>query len=531
MKLVCHSDVPRGYYGKLAADFHQNNLELSRIYPVSENNLPDIQQQLNSFTVEKRESLANELLKQYKGFEINDAVKSNIEKLKQPNTYTITTGQQLHIFLGPVFFIYKITSVIRQTRRLQQKHPENNYVPVFWLASEDHDLDEVNEVSVFGKKHTWQSEKGGPVGRLSTEGLENMCNEWLEMGKKENLPAELSDILNAFKTAYTRYGSLSDATRFIIDSLFGQFGLIVIDADSEKFKSALTEVAINDIESDGIFNELQVSSAELKAADYGNQVNPRRTHFFIIKNGLRQRIDRVEGGFYLHPTNEYVSDENMHELILNSPEVLSPNALLRPVFQQIILPNVAYVCGPSELHYWHQLHPVFAKEHVVAPALLLRDSYILLDTKTQQFLTNIGINENSLWCGYEIASKELEKKLLGRQSLHEAVDILINHTEKIFESLHHLKYKNIKDLRELNSSWIKELNKAKNILTSDIRSQPVNEPYFNRLRKLTNSDFNLAAPQERVVSWVEFLLKYKINPIKILLENTDATMIFGSLSV
>ena len=531
MKLVCHSEVPMGYYGKLAADFHQNNPELARIYPTSENNLPDIQNQLSSFTVEKRKSLVNKLIEQYRGIEIHDALQSNLEKLKQPNTYTVTTGQQLHIFLGPVFFIYKITSVIRQARRLQKKHPENNYVPVFWMASEDHDLNEINEISVFGKKYTWQAEKGGPVGRLSTQGLENICNEWLELGKKENLPAELTDLFNVFKTAYTKFRSLADATRFIINHLFGQYGLIIIDADSKSSKYELTELATNDIESDDIYNALQESSAALKEAGYGNQVNPRRTHFFIINNGLRQRIDRVEGGFNLHPTNEFISDESMHQLVVNSPEVLSPNALLRPIYQQLILPNVAYVCGPSELHYWHQLHPVFIRENIAAPALLMRDSYIALDAKTQQFLITAGINENSLWRGFETAAKELETRLLGNQGLDADVAILINQTEKIFDYLHNLKYKNIKELRNLNSAWTKELNKAKNFLTSDIRSQPANEPFFNRLKKLTNTDFNAAAPQERVVSWVEFLFKYKINPIEILLENTDTTMIFGSLSV
>jgi bacillithiol biosynthesis cysteine-adding enzyme BshC len=531
MKLICHSEVPRGYYSKLAADFHQKNPELYKIYPVSEDNLTDIQQQLSSFTVEKRELLANTLHEQYRGIEIHDAVKTNIEKLKQPNTFTVTTGQQLHIFLGPVFFIYKITSVIRQARRLQQEHPENNYVPVFWMASEDHDLDEINEVSVFGKKYTWQAEKGEPVGRLSTLGLENLCNEWLAMAEKESLPDDLSAVFYAFKTAYSKCSSLSDATRFIINYLFEQYGLIVIDTDSKELKSALTEVAINDIESEGIFNALHISSAELKKLGYGNQVNPRRTHFFMIKNGLRQRIDRVEGGFNLHPSNEYVSEESMHQLIINSPEVFSPNALLRPIFQQQILPNVAYVCGPSELHYWHQLYPVFQREHIAAPILLLRDSYILLDAKTQQFLNVSGIDYEFIWLGYEAAAKELENVLLGKQNLNKDITILINHTEKIFESLHNLKYKNIKELREINSAWIKELNKANKLLSSDLRSQPAYEPLFNKLRKLTNADFNTAAPQERVVSWIEFILKYKINPIKILIENTNRAMVFGSLSV
>lgn len=531
MKLICHKHVPAGYYNKLTDAWLKKDDKLLDVYPITCKQIPQIQSLYTHFDAEKRNQLADILKSQYANLETSTAVNTAIEKLRQPNTFTITTGQQIHIFLGPLFFIYKITSVIRQARRLQELHPENYYVPVFWMATEDHDIAEINAISVFGKKHSWQTTESGIAGDLSTEGLETLSDEWLELAKKENLPAEILDLFHVFKKAYTQFNNLADATRCILNDLFGHYGLIIIDANHPKLKLALNDLALKDIQTDQVFNALQYSTSKLKNCGFAPQVNPRRTHFFCIVNRQRLRIDKVDGGFALNPGHQRMSDNEMQEWIGNSPENVSPNALLRPVYQQLILPNVAYVCGPAELHYWHQLYALFDREKIPAPALLLRDSYIVLDGRIQDFLRSKNLDEKTLWEGFEHASRILENRILGDNKLPEEIEVLKNQSEKILQMFFGVKYKNIKELREQYAIWLNELEKANKRVLTDIKNQPAFEPVFNRLNKISQSHFNKKSPQERVMSWVEFLLKYKTNPIEILIENQDTDHAFGSLYV
>lgn len=531
MKVICHNKTPEGYYNKITDAWLKNDERLRDLYPLSLQDIPKVQDRYIHFDTDARNLLADTLLSQYKGIETSFAVKTSIEKLRQSNTYTVTTGQQIHIFLGPLFFIYKITSVIRQARRLQELYPENQYIPVFWMATEDHDIAEINEVTVFGKKHIWQTAQGGVAGNLPTEGLETLSDEWLEMAEKENLPPDVMDVMLIFKKAYTRFSNLADATRFIINELFGHHGLVIIDANTIKFKPAIRNLAMKDILTDSVYNVLQDSVSKLKYLGFGHQVNPRRTHFFSIIDGKRLRIDKVDGGFEFSPVFGHVSEHEIQEIINKSPENISPNALLRPVYQQLILPNVAYVCGPAELHYWHQLYGLFEKEEIAAPVLLLRDSYLALEGRVQDFLTSNSLEESTLWEGYEEVAQILEKKILGDNQISEEIVLLKNQSEKILQMFFSVKYKNIKELRDKYHQWLDELQKAHKFVLKDVKTQPAFEPVFNKLNKISQTHFNKKSPQERTISWVEFLLKYKINPIDILLENHNNHHIFGSIYV
>jgi len=530
MILNIHSEVPEGYYGKLADAWLKNEQKLHEIYPVNESDIEQIQNRYALFGTQ-RELLKRTIMQQYEGVDIHENVRSNIEQLTQGNTFTVTTGQQVHIFLGPVFLIYKITSVIRHARQLQSRYPENNYVPVFWMATEDHDVDEINTLDVFGEKFTWETPKGGAAGRLSTQGLANLCEKWIEMGSRENISAEIKDIFQLFKDAYCRCGTLSEATRFIVNHLFGKYGLVVIDPDNNFLKAELQPIMKSDILSDNVYDALQITSAHLKSMGYGNQVSPRKTHFFMIKNGQRLRIDREKEGFKLQPSGEMISTDRMRQLTDEAPDLFSPNALMRPLYQQIIQPNIAYVCGPAELHYWHQLYSVFKAFNVTAPMLFLRDSYLTIDSRTQQFLQKNELSENMMWKGFEVSSRYLENKLIGGVRIDRDIEDLKEQTEKVFQSLFHLKYKNLKDLRAKSDIWLKALEKAEKSATKEIRLQPANEPVFNRLSKITIAFFDKNNPQERNISFVEYLLKFKQNPIEILIENRDVNHILGTLCV
>jgi len=531
MNVNIHCNVPQGYYGKLSSAWLKNDKNLKEIYPISEQDRSSIQEQYTFFDTSKREWLYNILTSHYEGMELNNIVKTNIEKIKQDNTFTVTTGQQIHISLGPAFYIYKIASVIRQAKRLQAQFPENNYVPVFWMATEDHDVAEINSLIVFGKTYTWETKQRVPTGRLSPEGLDAICDILIDLGEKENISAEIKDIFKLFKEAYTCFSTLSMATRFIINALFGKYGVIVIDADNDTLKKELQSLIHEDLFSDTVYDSLQAASASLKAIGYGNQVNPRKTHFFIFKNGERLRIDKEGDNFILHPSGELISRNHMMQLATEKPYLFSPNVLLRPLYQQLILPNLAYVCGPAEIHYWHQLFLLFKRKSVVAPMLFLRDSFLVLDSNTKQFLNKYKLSENTVWQGLGVSSGFLAKELIGENKISREIDELKNQTDVVFQNLFDLKYQKIKELRSKSEVWIKELQKAEKSVLQDPRMQPVYEPVFNRLQKITTSFFNKNKPQERSVSWAELLLSTGHNPIDSLIEIQAGEHVFGTICV
>ena len=182
-----------------------------------------------------RNTLVKVLYEQYANSNIqpNAEVQKNIGSLLNENTFTITTGHQLVLFTGPLYFIYKIISAINTAKQLKATYPSTNFVPVFWLASEDHDLEEINHIHLFGKTLSCDLGKGSPAGLISTNLVEPMLAELKTiLGESENA----SFLYNLFHTAYTKQNNLSDATRFIVHELFKNDGLVIIDGNNKALK-------------------------------------------------------------------------------------------------------------------------------------------------------------------------------------------------------------------------------------------------------------------------------------------------------
>ena len=314
----------------------------------------------------KREILNDILNQQYTDFHVRKATVTNIERLKEKNTYTITTGHQLNIFTGPLYFVYKILTVINACEILNKEYPDHHFVPVFWMASEDHDIDEIRSFSLFGKKYDWDTGQTGPVGRMNPESLK----EVLEM-----LP-ERSEI---FEKAYLEYGSLAKSVRYYVNELFGVDGLVVIDADDPTLKSQIIHVIKDDLLDHHANDLVESTSSDLAELGYKTQVYPRAINLFYLNGNIRRRIIKEEGIFKVFETDiEFAEDEILRELE-SSPEKFSPNVILRPLYQEIILPNIAYVGGPAEIAYWLQLKNMFDHFDTQFPILLPRNFALIIN--------------------------------------------------------------------------------------------------------------------------------------------------------
>jgi bacillithiol synthase len=319
-----------------------------------------------SFPQATRQVLTAALREQYKNVKLTTAVETNIAALEQSNTFTVTTGHQLNIFTGPLYFLYKIVTVINACKELKAAYPQYTFVPVYWMASEDHDYAEIKSFRLYGKKYTWETEQAGAVGRFHTKEFQKLLTE---------LPGDLAP----FAEAYIKNHTLSDAVRHYVHALFGEQGLVILDADHAGLKAILSPVMHEDILGNVSKDLVEHTNREIEKQGYHPQVFCRDINFFYLDNHLRARLERVGDRYQVVDSALSFSETEMKAMIDKHPEKLSPNVILRPLYQEMILPNLAYAGGPAEVIYWLQLQSVFQHFKVPFPILMPRNFAMVMD--------------------------------------------------------------------------------------------------------------------------------------------------------
>lgn len=343
-----------------------------------------IQDKQKTFSDQSRTTLHEALKNQYKDLEVSELVDKNINALKEKNTLTITTGHQLNIFTGPLYFIYKIVSVINACKSLKKSYPSFNFIPVYWMASEDHDFEEISYFKLYGKKYTWETDQKGGVGRFNPKDLKDVLKE---------LPGDVS----VFERAYLKHNTLSNAVRYYVNELFGKEGLVVVDADHRALKSQLSDVIEDDLFNHTAKAKVEATNAALNAEGYSTQVHARDINFFYLNNNLRSRLEKTEDGFNVVDTDIQFTDGQIRDMIKNEPEKFSPNVILRPLYQEIILPNLAYFGGPAEVIYWLQLKGVFDFFKIPFPILMPRNFALVLDAPIARKFEKTGLRVEELF--------------------------------------------------------------------------------------------------------------------------------------
>ncbi len=232
------------FFTNLMTDYLEQKEDVKPFYhrfPNLENFEEQIREKKENFSSEaasKRAVLVEVLQEQYEEIDISEATKKNIELLKEENTFTVTTGHQLNLFTGPLYFLYKIINAINLAKELKSAYPDFNFVPVYWMATEDHDFEEINFFNLHGKKFQWNppasEETGGAVGELPTSGLDEVLELFsAEIGNSPNA----QQLKKWFEEAYLKHETLADATRFLANALFESYGLVVLDANKRALKA------------------------------------------------------------------------------------------------------------------------------------------------------------------------------------------------------------------------------------------------------------------------------------------------------
>ncbi len=389
-----------GYFSQTVLDYLVGAKALDEFYgkpPVLNSVESVLAQQKTKST--NRSVLVNVLKEQYQriensGGKVNDLVKENIRSLNSADSYTVTTGHQLNIFTGPLYTIYKILGTIALAKKLSSAHPDIRVMPVFWMATEDHDFAEINHLNVGDKPITWNQDQGGAVGRLDIKSIQPALGHVLS---SLGLNPYLHDLEQMCRDAYLKNTNLADATRYLYNELFGSYGLIILDADNASLKNEFASIIEQDIFQQHSNILVSASNKKLESLGYHVQVHPREINFFYLQKNSRERIIREGEGFkVLNTTLRYSSDELRTE-IRQFPERFSPNVIMRPIYQEVILPNLAYIGGGAEVSYWLSLKTTFLKYQIPFPILLLRNSALLVDEISRKRTDQLGFQTIDLF--------------------------------------------------------------------------------------------------------------------------------------
>jgi bacillithiol biosynthesis cysteine-adding enzyme BshC len=322
-----------------------------------------------------RKLLVSVLKEQYSGLTgAPEIVLNNIASLENKDTFTVTTGHQLCLCTGPLYFIYKIISTINLSEALNMHFPQFHFVPVYWMAGEDHDFDEISRIHLYGKAIAWEQDQQGKAGAIKTASLEKTLDELdLLLGDSENAK-ELSAL---FRKAYLGHNNLASATRWLLNELFGKYGLVILDPDRRELKKCFTKVIEEDIFRSLHQGLVEKTITELESAGYKAQVNPRAINFFYLSENSRERIEKNQDGKYHVLNTRYeFSELELRNEVKAYPERFSPNVVLRPLYQQFVLPNLAYIGGGAEIAYWLEYRKVFSYHNTFYPLLVLRNSVL-----------------------------------------------------------------------------------------------------------------------------------------------------------
>ena len=485
-------------FNQLALDYLNQNDKLSDLI----SDFPNLKNFKNQIERKSKDSIDRTLLydvlkSQNSNLNLSELSLSNLEDIRDEKTFTISTGHQLCLFTGPLYFIYKIVSAINLVKKLKANYDNYKFVPIFWLASEDHDFNEINSINLFNKKITWQNNQDGPVGRMKLEGLNDVLNQLEDLISKDEKSIEL---LGFFRKSYLENNNLADATRYLVNHIFGEYGVLIIDGDDRRLKNKFIDVIDDDINENSFYKIINSTNKKL-SQEYHTQAHVRPINFFRLLNDKRDRI-----------TNNISRDE-----IIKSPESFSPNVLLRPLYQEMILPNLAYIGGGSEIAYWLQTYDVFKTLSTSFPILLMRNSVLILNSKQSSKIESLNLSVNDFFNDTD----SINKKFI--ENADDNIDLSNDkiNFDKVFQSIENKisdesLLSSLKALNKKTSNSLKEYEKR---VIRHLKSKRENE--ILKIKKIKDVLFPNNQLQERHNNFISMYLNYGDNFIKNLVSALD----------
>lgn len=493
------------YFSKLITDYLEESEKLAPFInqPFNLAAFKTLIQQRKETEID-RNILVEALENQYKNIATSDFTKTNIQLLKNSNCFTITTGHQLNLFTGPLYFIYKIISTINLAKELKKVYPENDFVPIYWMATEDHDFEEVNHFSLLGNKINIAKTQDGAVGKMKLTNVDDVLQEIKTTLEGRNGAKQIIDLFQQF---YSSEHTFTEATRAIVNHLFQKNGLIIIDGDDASLKKTMLPYFEQELVTQKNHQYIEKTTQKLTDLEYKSQVTPREINLFYLDKNLRERIVFEDEKYKVLNTSLSFTKEQILEELKNYPEKFSPNVVFRPLYQEVILPNLAYIGGGGELAYWFQLKDMFDANQVFFPTLVLRNSVLFVDGGSAKKINKLNLTTQQLF----LETEELIKSYLKENSTV-ALDVQeeAKLIEGVFTKIGLKAFKVDASLEAMvKAEKQKSLKSIENIAARLVKAEKQKEEVaVNQIRSLKDKLFPNGGLQERQENLSMLLLFY-----------------------
>lgn len=451
-----------------------------------------------------RKVLVETLKEQYSNLNTTDNVLKNIEALAQSNTFTVTTAHQPSLFTGPLYYIYKIISTIRLSEELNQTYSDNHFVPVFVSGAEDHDFEEIQYANVFGKKVLWENEEQGSVGMMKTDTLKSPLEDLKAiLGESENAQSVFGIFERAF-SANTTYGK---AMVQVVNDLFKSYGLVVVDMNNANLKRLFIPIAEQELFQQVSQPMIESTQQKLEEAGYGGQAHAREINLFYLRDQIRNRIILEDDQFKVIDTDYTFSKEQMMEELYAHPERFSPNVVLRPLYQETVLPNLAYIGGGGEIAYWLERQQQFEHFEVNFPMLIRRNSVLWIDKNIKKKIDKLELSIESIFQNTDVLIRDyVDKHATSALSLEIEKNLHNEVFEKILAKANQIDPSLAKSILAEQTRQQKSIDQLENRLHRSEKQK--HETAVNQIRNIKDKLFKNNGLQERSDNFTGFYLKH-----------------------
>ncbi len=428
------------------------------------------------FTSEHRKVLYEVMRDQNAGLQ-DEVQRQHLDLLRESTTFTVTTGHQLNLFTGPVFFIYKILQTIKTAIYLKSQFSEYDFVPVFWMATEDHDFEEISFFNTENQRYDLSANSGGAVGRIVLDDVSFI--DGFEQEFKDSVFG--TELILMMKEAYTPGITLAEATRKLVNRLFAEYGLLIIDGDDARLKRLMVPAFREEMINSEILKSTK-SRIEFLTARYGKvQVNPREVNLFYLTES-RNRIDKLGEEFVLADSDRTFTQDEIISELKSHPERFSPNALMRPVYQESVLPNIAYIGGNAEIMYWLELTGYFQDKNIPFPVLIPRNSFLNISSKTLSKLSRHSLEIDDFFGDY---SEVINSKILQDNAILKLLNEKEEEVAAAFKSIREMAARTEKSFGNLVAAEeTRQLKSYKRMCRRLLRAEKVKQ--YERVAALQN---------------------------------------------
>ena len=503
-------------FSKLFCDFINHNPFFDERFPANKIIFENTSYLKNiSEKYKNRKQIKSIIEKSSHSIELNNLQKQNLELLTNENTLAIVTGQQVGFLGGPLYTLIKISSAINLAEKLNIKFPEFNFVPVFWIEDNDHDNLEASQSTVYNTDYD--------IKHISCmEGLSKQDRTCVSERKFDKsilntfdnlsliLPGEKfkQEIIEKFKSIYKPGQFWNDAFIELLNSWFGEKGLLFIKASEARKSGYFSELILKELGNAGQTQQIiQEVNGKIEQNGYHIQAKSFEINVFLHESNQRYKIvkSKIDNNKYECGSNIFSIDE-IRKKAENEPHLFSPAVLLRPVFQDYILPTAAYICGPSEIGYSAQIKELYEYFGVSMPAFLPRHSASFVDNRIMRFLEKQKLepiyftrkfNEIEKVLKNILFDKEIEKVFeKARGQIKDNYEEIMNVTSKIDATLIRTGasacHKSLENLDRLE----KKINSAQ---------KRVNQLIYTNYKQASNFFFPEGTMQERMFSAINFM--------------------------